>query len=195
MPIFPFLTFVFVSSFTPGLNNFMAISFANRYEFRNTLSFCVGVGAGFFLIALLCSFFNRALIEVLPIIEIPLKFAGGFYTLYLGYKTFTSSGSQKESSAKADKNLFIIGMLMQFINPKAILYGIAVVSTFLLPYYQSYTSYILFCLVLGIVGICSSITWSLFGSVLHNFLARYQTIFNVVMGLLLMYSAFAILIG
>ncbi|CEI80528.1 Cysteine/O-acetylserine efflux protein [Oceanobacillus oncorhynchi] len=195
MPILPFLTFVFVSSFTPGPNNFMAISFANRYGFRNTISFCIGVGAGFFLIALLCSFFNRALIEVLPVIETPLKFAGVFYMLYLAYKTFTSSGSKQESSAKADKNLFIIGTLIQFINPKAILYGIAVVSTFLLPYYQSYFSYILFCLFLGIVGICSSITWSLFGSVLHNFLDRYQKVFNIVMGLLLVYSAFAILIG
>ncbi|GIO22129.1 LysE family translocator [Oceanobacillus sp. J11TS1] len=195
MPIVPFLTFVFISSFTPGPNNFMAISFANRYGFRNTLSFCIGVGAGFFLIAFICSFFNRALIEILPFIETPLKFLGVFYMLYLAYKTFTSSGSKGETSTKAHKNLFIIGAFMQFINPKAILYGIAVVSTFLLPYYNSVASYIVFCLFLGIVGICSSITWSLFGSVLQNFLVRYQRIFNIVMGLLLIYSAFAILIG
>ncbi|MFD1064712.1 LysE family translocator [Oceanobacillus locisalsi] len=195
MPIFPFLTFVFVSSFTPGPNNFMAISFANRYGFRNTLSFCIGVGAGFFLIALICSFFNRALIEILPVIETPLKFAGVSYMLYLAYKTFTSSGSGEASSEKAQKNLFVIGTLMQFINPKAILYGITVVATFLLPYYQSYISYVLFCLFLGLIGICSSITWSLFGSVLQNFLSRYHKTFNVVMGLLLVYSAFAILMG
>ncbi|WP_152658125.1 LysE family translocator [Oceanobacillus sp. CFH 90083] len=195
MPILPFLSFVLISSFTPGPNNFMAVSFANRYGFRNTLSFCTGVGTGFFLIAVICSFFNRALIEVLPIIETPLTLVGVFYMLYLAYKTFTSSPSKEEPSAKADKNLFIVGTLMQFINPKAILYGIAVVSTFLLPYYSSYVSYTLFCLFLGIVGICSTITWSLFGSILQNYLARYQTVFNIVMGLLLVYSAFAILIG
>lgn len=195
MPISAFLTFVFISSFTPGPNNFMAISFANRYGFRNTLSFCIGVGSGFFLIALICSFFNRALIDILPFIETPLKLLGVFYMLYLAFKTFTSSGSSGEISTKAHKNLFVVGTLMQFINPKAILYGIAVVSTFLLPYYSSYSSYILFCLFLGIVGIFSSVTWSIFGSILQNFLVRYQTIFNIVMGLLLVYSAFAILMN
>lgn len=195
MPILPFLIFVFVSSFTPGPNNFMAISFANRFGFRNTLSFCVGVGSGFFLIALLCSFFNQALIKILPFIETPLKFLGVVYMLYLACKTFTSSGSNGEAPVKADKNLFLIGTMMQFINPKAILYGITVVSAFLLPYYSSNTSYILFCLFLGVVGICSSITWSLLGSVLQNLLTRYQTIFNIVMGLLLIYSAFSILMS
>lgn len=195
MPIFPFLIFVFASSFTPGPNNFMAISFASQYGFRNTLSFCIGVGTGFFLIAILCSFFNRILITILPFIETPLKLLGIGYMLYLAYKTFTSSGKQEDTTAKAGKNLFIIGTLMQFINPKAILYGIAVVSAFLLPYYNSYSSYVIFCLFLGLVGVCSSITWSLFGSLLKNVFIRYQTIFNIVMGLLLIYSAFSILIG
>lgn len=195
MPIFPFLIFVFASSFTPGPNNFMAISFASQYGFRNTLSFCIGVGTGFFLIAILCSFFNRILITILPFIETPLKLLGIGYMLYLAYKTFTSSEKQEDTTAKAGKNLFIIGTLMQFINPKAILYGIAVVSAFLLPYYNSYSSYVIFCLFLGLVGVCSSITWSLFGSLLKNVFIRYQTIFNIVMGLLLIYSAFSILIG
>ncbi len=91
-----------------------------------------------------------------------------------------------------DKNLFIIGVLVQFINPKGILYGITVVSTFILPYYTSYFSYFIFSLFLGIVGLMSSSFWSLFGSIFQKFLAKYRQLFNIIMALLLVYSAISI---
>ena len=58
MPVFSFLLYVFVMSFTPGPNNIMAMLFANQYGFKKTLRFCLGVGAGFFVIMILSSYFN-----------------------------------------------------------------------------------------------------------------------------------------
>jgi cysteine/O-acetylserine efflux protein len=182
VPLLPFLLFVFVSSFTPGPNNFMAMSFANKYGFKNTIKFCLGVAVGFFVLAFLCSFFNLLLINLLPMIKAPLTILGVGYMLYLAYKTMTSN----------DKNLFIIGVLVQFINPKGILYGITVVSTFILPYYTSYFSYFILSLFLGIVGLMSSSCWSLFGSIFQIFLAKYRQLFNIIMALLLVYSAISI---
>ncbi|CAM5733079.1 hypothetical protein SAFG77S_11452 [Streptomyces afghaniensis] len=43
MPFLSFLLFVLVSSFTPGPNNFMAMSFANKYGFKKTIKFSLGV--------------------------------------------------------------------------------------------------------------------------------------------------------
>lgn len=50
MPMFSFLLFVFVNSFPPGPNNFMAMSFGNRYELKKTIKFSLGVGVGFFVL-------------------------------------------------------------------------------------------------------------------------------------------------
>lgn len=195
MPFLSFLLFVLVSSFTPGPNNFMAMSFANKYGFKKTIKFSLGVSAGFFVLALMCSIFNLLLISILPIIKIPLTILGVGYILYLAYKTLTSKGiNNNEKNDETNKNLFLIGVLIQFINPKGILYGITVVSTFILPYYTSYFSYFIFSLFLGIIGFLSSLCWSIFGSIFQKSLSKYQKPFNIIMALLLIYSAISILL-
>ncbi|MED5100127.1 MULTISPECIES: LysE family transporter [Niallia] len=195
MPFLSFLLFVLVSSFTPGPNNFMAMSFANKYGFKKTIKFSLGVSAGFFVLALMCSIFNLLLISILPIIKIPLTILGVGYILYLAYKTLTSKGiNNNEKNDETNKNLFLIGVLIQFINPKGILYGITVVSTFILPYYTSYFSYFIFSLFLGIIGFLSSICWSIFGSIFQKSLSKYQKPFNIIMALLLIYSAISIVL-
>ncbi|KLV26705.1 lysine transporter LysE [Niallia circulans] len=195
MPFLSFLLFVLVSSFTPGPNNFMAMSFANKYGFKKTIKFSLGVSAGFFVLALMCSIFNLLLISILPIIKIPLTILGVGYILYLAYKTLTSKGiNNNEKNDETNKNLFLIGVLIQFINPKGILYGITVVSTFILPYYTSYFSYFIFSLFLGIIGFLSSLCWSIFGSIFQKSLSKYQKPFNIIMALLLIYSAISIVL-
>nr|WP_249315577.1 LysE family transporter [Bacillus sp. FJAT-49711] len=186
------MLFVFVSSFTPGPNNFMAMSFANNYGFKKTIKFCIGVAFGFFVLALLCSVFNLLLAKLLPIIKTPLTILGVGYILYLAYKTLTNKDIKNERNDRSDKNLFIIGAFVQFINPKGILYGITVVSNFILPYYTTYFSFFIFSLLLGIVGLLSSLSWSLFGSIFQNLLAKYRPFFNIIMALLLVYSAVSI---
>lgn len=193
MPLLSFLLFVFVSSFTPGPNNFMAMSLANKYGCKQTFQFCLGVSVGFFMIALFCSFFNLLLISLLPIIKTPLTILGVGYMLYLAYKTLTSKNNTgSDENDRNEKNLFLIGVLLQFINPKGILYGITVVATFLLPYYHSYFSYLIFSLFLGFVGLMSSCCWSLFGSLFQKLVMQHSQVFNLVMTLLLVYSAISI---
>ncbi|MEI3615055.1 LysE family transporter [Pseudogracilibacillus sp. SO30301A] len=192
MPLLSFLLFVLVSSFTPGLNNFMAMSFANKYGFKKTIEYSLGVAAGFFILTLICSLFNLLLINILPKIELPLTILGVSYMLYLAYKVLLSIDNNSEQRENSDKKLFVIGVLVQFINPKGILYGITVVSTFILPYYTSYFSYVIFSLFLGFIGLISSASWSLFGSFFQKALSQYRMLFNVIMALLLVYSAISI---
>ncbi|MEH6945230.1 LysE family transporter [Bacillus sp. JJ722] len=192
MPLLSFLLFVFVSSFTPGPNNIMAMAFANKHGLKKTSKFCLGVGSGFFVIVLLCTFFNLVLTNIMPIIEFPLTILGVAYMLYLAFKILTSKGNDDDSNDGSNKNLFIIGALLQFVNPKGILFGITVVATFILPYYSSYFSYFIFSLFLGTVGVMSTFSWSLFGSIFQKFLLQYEQQFNIIMALLLVYSAISI---
>ncbi|WP_078411871.1 LysE family transporter [Priestia abyssalis] len=193
MPLLSFLLYIFVTSFTPGPNNIMAMLFANKYGLKKTIRFCLGVGAGFFVIMLLCSYFNLLLKHFIPKIEFIMTILGAIYMLYLAIKIMTNKNKDKDNDMDKN-NSFLAGMLLQFINPKGILYGITAISTFILPYHTSNFSLIFFSLFLAFVGFMSTFCWSMFGSVFQNFLSKYRSQFNVIMALLLVYSAVSILV-
>ncbi|MGE7928143.1 LysE family transporter [Lysinibacillus xylanilyticus] len=194
MPLFSFLVFVIITSFTPGPNNIMAMTFANKHGLTNTLQFCIGVGVGFFTITGLSSLFNVVLTNIMPMIEFPLTILGVGYMLFLALKILTSKENNSDKEEENNRSLFFVGVLLQFVNPKGILFGITVVATYILPYYSSYISYFLFSLFLGLVGILSTFSWALFGSVFQKILLQYRRSFNIVMALLLVYSAISILV-
>lgn len=194
MSLLSFFLYVFVTSFTAGPNNIMAMLFANRFGLRNTIRFCLGVSAGFFVIMILCSYFNLMLHQYIPRVELIMTIIGVMYMLFLAFKIMTSkSDDPKHNDGK--HNGFLIGMLLQFINPKGILYGVTVISTFILPYHTSHTSLIFYSIFLAFVGFLSTFCWSVFGSIFQSFLAKYRNQFNVIMALLLVYSAGSVLVG
>lgn len=114
--------------------------------------------------------------------------------LYLAIKILISKGST-DPDEKDNKNLFTVGIFLQFVNPKGILFGLTVVSTFILPYYNSYSSYLLFSLFLGVVGLMSTFSWSLFGSMFQKLLLKHNQFFNIIMAVLLIFSAISIVIN
>lgn len=191
LPLLSFLLFVIVTTFTPGPNNIMAMLSANNYGFKKTIKFCLGVGTGFFGIMLLCSYFNLLLKNTIPEIEFYMIIFGSIYMLYLAIKIIFSKEKSKENDDKKI-NGFYAGMLLQFINPKVILYGITAISTFIIPFYNSNYSLILYSLFLALIGFVGTVCWSLFGSLFQRFLTRYKSQFNIVMALLLLYSAVSI---
>ncbi|OAH57707.1 lysine transporter LysE [Domibacillus aminovorans] len=193
MPLLSFFLYVFVTSFTPGPNNIMAMLFANQYGFKKTLRFCLGVGAGFFVIMLLCSYFNLLLKNFIPKIEFIMIILAAIYMLYLAIKIMLSKNNDKDH--EGDKNnSFFSGMLLQFVNPKGILYGITAISTFILPYHTSNFSLLVYSLFLAFVGFLSTMCWSVFGSLFQMYLTKYRSQFNIIMALLLVYSAVSILV-
>ncbi|MBA9026118.1 MULTISPECIES: LysE family transporter [Bacillaceae] len=194
MPILSFLLYVIISSFTPGPNNIMAMLFANKSGFKKTLKFCLGVGAGFFVIMILSSYFNLLLKNFIPKIEFAMTILAAVYMVYLAIKIVMSKNQdQKDEDDKY--NSFYSGMLLQFVNPKGILYGITAISTFILPYHSSNFSLLSFSIFLAFVGFLSTMCWSMFGSLFQMFLTKYRSQFNLIMALLLVYSAVTILIG
>ncbi|MGE7768683.1 LysE family transporter [Peribacillus sp. NPDC096540] len=193
MPLLSFLLFVFVTSFTPGPNNIMAMLFANKYGFKKTLGFCLGVGAGFFVIMLLSSYFNLLLKNSIPKIEFIMTILAAIYMLYLATKIIISKNNDKDDDGDKN-NRFLSAMLLQFVNPKGILYGITAVSTFIIPYHTSNYSLLFFSFFLAFVGFLSTISWSVFGSLFQRFLKKYRSQFNLIMALLLVYSAISILV-
>ena len=189
--LIPFLSYVFVTTFTPGPNNILSMVNAKRYGFKNSFPFNLGVLTGFIIIMIACSYFNLFLFNLMPKIEHFVGILGAVYMLYLAYKiTFGTKVGTDLTSKKT--NTYLAGLTMQFVNPKVILYGITVIATFITPYYKSGFALILFSLILSLIGFISTLCWALFGALFQNFLTKYNKQFNIVMGLLLVYCAISI---
>ena len=70
MPNFAaFVSYVLITTFTPGPNNIMSMSNASRYGFKRSIMFNVGVFLGFFLIMALSALFSVALYGLIPSIN------------------------------------------------------------------------------------------------------------------------------
>jgi len=171
----------------------MSMTNANRYGFRKALPFNFGVLVGFIITLLICSYFDLYLFNLLPRIKPGMKLLGAAYMAYLAYNVITSPPKIATGNSPPAAS-FLSGLLLQFVNIKVILYGITVASSFILPFYKSNTAIILFTIFLALVGFTATCSWSLFGSLFQEYLAKYQRPFNITMGILLLYCAISVLL-
>jgi cysteine/O-acetylserine efflux protein len=167
----------------------MAMSNGLHTGFKRTANFLGGVFSGFFLVILICGFVNFMLMSLLPSLRLWLNLLGAGYMLYLAFHVMTSKPHEEELNEGL--NTFKAGISMQFINPKVILYGITVFSNFIIPNYQSSIAVLLFSLLLATIGLIASTSWATFGVIFRTFFMKYARIINIVMGILLIYSAIA----
>jgi cysteine/O-acetylserine efflux protein len=187
--VFAFLSYVAVTTFTPGPNNIMSMSNAGRYGLKRSMRFTLGVCAGFFLIIGLSIAFTMLLYRAIPAIKPVMTVVGAAYILWLAWKTVTSSPHSEKS---AGQSTFVSGMLLQFLNPKAILYGLTAASTFIVPYYRSVPVLVGFAVALAFVALASTSCWALFGSVFQRFMAEHHRVVGYTMGALLVYCALSL---
>jgi threonine/homoserine/homoserine lactone efflux protein len=187
----PFILYVVATLFTPGPNTILSMVNAKQYGFKNSFPFYMGIFSGFIIVMIASSYFNLFLFNLMPKIEKLISILGALYMLYLAYKI--SFGRKKVRDVDTKKtNTYLVGLAIQFFNPKVILFGITVVGTFIIPYYKSGSALILFSLFLTLVAFAANLCWGLFGALLQNFLTKYDKPFNIIMGLLLVYCAISI---
>lgn len=191
-----FLSYAFVVSFTPGPNNILSMLNGSKHGYKKTFGFIIGVTSGFFIIMLLSCYFNRALMQVIPMIKPVISFVGASYLIYLalkilGVKVFKGK-DKKEEDRDNTVNSFRVGFLMQFLNPKAILYGLTIVANFITPYFDTHYQLYLAALFLALIGFLSVSSWALFGTLFNKIINEHKVAFNYTMSGLLVYSALAV---
>jgi hypothetical protein len=107
MPNFAaFVSYVLITTFTPGPNNIMSMSNASRYGFKRSIMFNVGVFLGFFLIMALSALFSVALYGLIPSIKPVMTSIGAAYIMWLAWKTYSSNPQVEERGHKAYKHPF-----------------------------------------------------------------------------------------
>ena len=185
-----FLSYCVAILFTPGPNIIMSTAHSSQYGLKRTMNFIFGISTGVFIITLACSFFNLLLINILPKLQIAMGIFGSIYMLYLAIKIIKSKPIE-DSDSKGSLN-YPSGIILQFANPKFLIFALTVTSNFIVPYFHSLQMLVFFSLIVGLLGFVSNLIWAIFGSVFKMFLSKYHKIFNLAMGLLLIYSAYSI---
>ena len=184
-----FLTFVFVTAYTPGPNNISSASMGILHGYRGTLPYILGIISGFFLVMLLASWVATAILAILPSFEQILRIFGALYILWLAYHTLRASYNFDEKDQK--KLGYGSGMLLQALNPKGIVYGLTIFSSFLAPLTGNLANQFIAALGLTAVSFSAVSTWALFGSAIRQYLRnpRFQQVVNLILALLLIYTA------
>ncbi|MFD2237324.1 LysE family translocator [Aureimonas populi] len=181
------VTFAFVSSVTPGPNNFMLMTSGVNFGFRRTLPHMFGIAGGFCSLLLAVGFGLGALIHAFPALEMAMKVASAAYLAFLAWK-IAFSGAPGDKGEKAARPLtFMEAAAFQWVNPKA--WAMALVA---MGAYVSVEAPILSVLIVAlafvVVNFPSVSIWTLFGMGLRRFLSNEKRLraFNIAMGLLLL---------
>ncbi len=186
MDIASFLIYCIIVTFTPGPTNIVILSVVNNYGGKKAMRFVGGAIAAFSILLAISAALNSILVALMPKILNIMQIIGSLYILYLAFQIYrmdTSKGDKKQISS------FMSGFIMQFVNPKVILFTMTVIPSFVMPYYTSPFMLSTFVLVIMVTGLIAMITWVLFGTVFKRFLHKYQKAVNIVMALFLVYSA------
>lgn len=186
-----FLSYVIITTFTPGPNNIMSMSNASKYGLKKALPFNIGVFFGFFTIIALSSLFSASLISFIPSIKPIMTYLAAIYILYLAWRIYKSENKAMEGEKRATNTIFT-GFILQFINLKVIIYGLTITSTFISPYYESVIVLAGFALMLAFISLLSTFSWAVFGSVLQKFFESHAKTINTIMALLLVYTAISL---
>ena len=183
------LAFVVITSFTPGPNNISSASMGILYGYQRTIPYLLGIISGFFLIMLLSGLISSTLLRIFPPFENILRVIGAGYILWLAYHTFKATYTFSED----EQHLFGFkkGFFLQLVNPKAIIYGLTLYSTFLSSLTANPITIFVSAIGLAGIGFCSISTWTLFGATIRSSLhqPRVTQLFNSALALMLVYTA------
>lgn len=186
------LTYIFVVAFTPGPNTLMVMSSGIRFGLRRTLPFIAGIlFAQTFLIALM-ALFSKVLLDALPGAEPFMRVLGAAYMLYLAYKIWRSKGVQEGETQKDEAPSFAAGMLLQFVNVKLFLFFFTALSTYILPYFSTFSAIAPKAALLLLCDMSACILWASFGSLFRGFYNSHTKLVNAIMALAVVYCAVAL---
>jgi len=189
LAIVPFLTYVLVTTYTPGPNNISSASMGVLYGYRRSLPYLAGIATGFFILLLLCAAVSGTLRQLIPGFETALRIVGALYILWLAYETLRATYAfETDDRHRAG---FLKGAVLQMVNPKGVIYGLTLYATFLLGVTGKPVPILLSALFLAAVCFSAVSVWALFGTAIRQFLRRQRVrqAVNVVLALLLVYTA------
>ena len=190
------ISYYFIMFMTPGPNNAMLAISGVKFGFKKTIPHMIGIPIGHSIQIILACLGIGTLFQKFPQMQYILKFIGCAYLIYLSYKMFGSFNFKKQNSVKARPMKIHEALLFQFLNPKAWVVAITVVTVFF-PTQEGFFKATLFVsLSAPLICFFSVITWAGFGSSIRIFISNenIKKMLEVLMAILLALTAIFILI-
>jgi len=132
--MFAFAGAMFLLAITPGPGVFATISRGLASGFSNAAYVVLGIVIGDIVFLLLAIFGLSAIAHILGDFFVVIKYLGGAYLLFLGYKILRSKEEDTNVSSVCElswKKNFMTGLLITISNPKVILFYLGFLPTFI----------------------------------------------------------------
>ncbi|MBN1334147.1 MAG: LysE family transporter [Synergistales bacterium] len=192
--VVPLFTFVMITTYTPGPNNISSASMGLLFGYAKSLPYLAGIASGFVMIMFLCGSLSGFVNTIIPSLSIWLRWVGCAYILWLAFSTL-QAGYSFSGEHLSGRLGFSRGMMLQILNPKVIIYGLTLYTTFLSPIVTEPFWMSLSAFLLAFNAWLSVSLWALFGSALKKYVYQPQIrrTINLILCLLLVYTALSIL--
>ncbi len=158
------VAFAFVGTVSPGPNNTVLWVSGLRFGFRPTIPHIVGTALGIGTLVVGVAAGIGALLEAVPAASMVLKLVGSAYLLYVAVLVLGSGGIGGTEVSHPLNLWHAIGF--QCVNPKAWIFAVAAVGTFLSPSPSRFTGIVLLTGTLMVVVVGSSSIWAAGGAAL-----------------------------
>jgi cysteine/O-acetylserine efflux protein len=191
--LLPILSYILISSFTPGPSNISSASLAVLHGYKNTLRYQAGLAAGVFLLMFLSGLLSTTIVKILPSFEPLMRYVGAAYILYLAFGILRASYMFNEKESKPLG--FAHGFILQILNPKLFVYAFTLFSAFLATRTQDLSVLLFVVTFLAVVAFCATSTWALFGTAIKAYLQqpRLKVVVNIALSLSLVYTAISLI--
>lgn len=163
------VAFAFVGSFSPGPNNAVLWASGISFGFRRTIPHVIGAALGVGALVVGVAAGIGAFLEAAPSAALALRVGGSLYLLYVAWRV---AGSGALARAEAAHPLGIWqAAVFQWLNPKAWVFAVALVGTFL-PEDLAWAGIALLTgIVVAVVAVSFTI-WAAGGAALARFVAE-----------------------
>ncbi len=191
--LFSIISYVLISSFTPGPSNISTASMAVIHGYKKTIRYQMGLAAGVFLLMVLSGWFSKTLLGIFPSFEPIMRYVGAAYILYLAFGILKASYSFTEENTKPLG--MANGFMLQILNPKLMVYAFTLFSAFLGSITLNFAFLIVAALLLAATSFCATSTWALFGTAIQRYLhdPRVKMVVNIILSLSLVYTALSLM--
>lgn len=167
------VVFALVGTVSPGPNNAVLWASGLRFGFRRTFPHVVGTALGIGALVLGVAAGIGAFLEAVPTAELVLKIVGSAYLLYVAFLVLGSGGVGR---ANVSHPLSVWqAVAFQCVNPKAWIFAIAAVGTFLSPALPRLAGAVLLTGTLMVVVVVSSSAWAAGGAALGRVVEDERT--------------------
>ncbi len=181
-------------SFTPGPNTTLSTALAANGGLRRAMPFVCAVPLGWSALLLLCAWGLGALVLAVPLLALAVKAVGVGYLLWLAWK-LSRARQLSEASAAALSVGFWQGVALQFVNIKAWMLALAIVSGWIAGHANAPQRLTIVVPTMLSFAFTSNLLYATMGSLLRNWLrgpegtgARLR-LFNRCMALVLVATA------